>query len=635
MKKFFSLFCSLILLFTLFPFNVQAIEDQPIVSATINIYVNNEFVITDSITSEDIIELEYGTLPLGYLYGDTYGTLQSGKVYFNSVQGYFLAFDLDNPVILSAYGTTPATEDTIVVDLYYKNDNTIEEEPEYGNVLLEVTDGVNPVADYEITFFGKKGADKIELTEITDENGQLSIDLDISYQWTFIFNETTYTIDEFDFYTQLALPNDITPTQPIVDETQEYTVSITYYYTDEPGGTMENDVPDNYTHFEQLDDFTVPGGTHLNIQDYIKEVENYHLGATYVRTPGVYDNTDILVGDNVLISIVYVKNEEKEPDPIYYSVTYQDYDTNILAYFPNVPENGDTPLINNPTREGYTFTGWSPTLVYTVTEDTIYIAQYTENSTPPSPGHHPKDDPVIIDDDDIPLAPVPEVLNGDDHFAYIQGYPNGTVQPEGNITRAETATMLYRLLKPVWRDIYFTDQNDFSDVAQNLWYNKAVSSMANGEYIEGYPDNTFKGNNAITRAEFVTIMIRFLDEDMDYENPFSDIDNHWAKDYIVKAVGAGWIDGYPDGTFQPNDLITRAEAMKIINSVLHRGINEDSELGDFKNFPDNKDTTAWCYYEILEAINDHEYTGQRPNENWTRNAVDYIYDIEKYEYPIS
>jgi hypothetical protein len=240
--------------------------------------------------------------------------------------------------------------------------------------------------------------------------------------------------------------------------------------------------------------------------------------------------------------------------------------------------------------------------------------------------------PVIIPDDDVPLAPIPDALNGEDHFAYVKGYPDQTVRPEGNITRAETATMIYRLLKPVWRDIVFTDENSFSDVAQMDWFNKAVSSMANGEYITGYPDGTFQGNKSITRAEFVTIMIRFLGEDPIEENPFTDIGNHWAKDYILTAVGAGWIDGYPDGTFQPNALITRAEAMKIINSVLHRGVDETSELGNFINFPDNE-VGKWYYYEVLEAVNDHEHEGERPNENWTSNSVDYFYDIVKYEHP--
>ena len=250
--------------------------------------------------------------------------------------------------------------------------------------------------------------------------------------------------------------------------------------------------------------------------------------------------------------------------------------------------------------------------------------------TPSTPTPQPTTEIV---DEEVPLAPIPNALNGEDHFAYVKGYPDETVRPEGNISRAETATMLYRLLTPVWRDIYFTDLNSFSDVEQSFWFNKAVSSMANGEYILGYPDGTFQGDNAITRAEFVTIMVRFLSDEYTGENPFSDISEHWAKDYILAAVGAGWIDGYPDETFRPDANITRAEAMKIINSVLHRGVDGSSHLGNFKNFPDNNDPGKWYYYEVIEACNDHDHEGSRPNENWTSNSVEYFYDIAKYEYP--
>ena len=231
-----------------------------------------------------------------------------------------------------------------------------------------------------------------------------------------------------------------------------------------------------------------------------------------------------------------------------------------------------------------------------------------------------------------PVPPTPD-LNSEDHIAFVQGYPDGTVHPEGYITRAETATMVYRLLTDERRDEIFTTQNDFSDVEKTYWYNKAVSSMENGDYITGYPDGTFKGDQTITRAEFVTIMVRFLSGPKAGNNPFSDIDNHWAKDYIITGVQAGWIDGYPDGTFRPDDPIKRSEAMKIMNCVLNRGVDETSELGDYTNFPDNSDANKWYYYEVIEAANNHETKGHRPDEDWTRNTVDHVYDIDKYERP--
>ena len=233
-----------------------------------------------------------------------------------------------------------------------------------------------------------------------------------------------------------------------------------------------------------------------------------------------------------------------------------------------------------------------------------------------------------IDDPDVPLGLT------SDHYAYVEGYPDGNVKPDGKITRAETATMIYRLLTAERRDEVFTDQNDYSDVKVTQWFNKAISSMTKGEYVNGYPDGTFKPGQTITRAEFVTILVRFLDGVTDGDSPFSDVkDSHWAKKYIVTAVEAGWIDGYPDGTFKPNEAITRAEAMKIMNSVLRRGVNETSELGEYKNFPDNSNASAWYYYEIIEAVNDHETEGERPDEDWDKNECEHVYDIDKYERP--
>ena len=261
------------------------------------------------------------------------------------------------------------------------------------------------------------------------------------------------------------------------------------------------------------------------------------------------------------------------------------------------------------------------TTTYTVTIDGKEAANIVNNkkASPPPP--------------DIPDEPIPLDLNGEDHFAYIEGYPDGTVQPEGNITRAEVTTMIYRLLTEDRRAEIFTDTCDYSDVEQRHWFNKAVSSMTVGEYVTGYPHGIFKPNQAITRAEFVTIVVRFLEGERDAENPFTDIDGHWAQKYILSAVDAGWIDGYPDGTFKPNEPIKRCEAMKIMNTILHRGINEESELGEPVMFPDNADPSIWYYYEVIEATNDHETEGERPDEDWLSNECEYVYDIVKYERP--
>ena len=210
----------------------------------------------------------------------------------------------------------------------------------------------------------------------------------------------------------------------------------------------------------------------------------------------------------------------------------------------------------------------------------------------------------------------PADLNGNDHVAYVHGYTDGTVKPNNNVTRAETAAMLYRLLTESRRNEIQTASNSFSDVSADDWYNESVSTMANGKYITGYPDGTFGGNKNITRAEFVAMLVRFIrvqNEDCSFTDVSRD---YWAYGCIATATKAGWIAGYTDGTFRPEQPITRAEAMTIINRVLNRGVNEKSELMNFRAWPDNE-PSAWYYYEVIEASNEHEYTGSRPSENWT------------------
>lgn len=215
---------------------------------------------------------------------------------------------------------------------------------------------------------------------------------------------------------------------------------------------------------------------------------------------------------------------------------------------------------------------------------------------------------------------VPGDLNGVDHRAYVFGFADGTVKPNNSISRAETATMLYRLLTDERRDAIHTTTNPFTDVSVNAWYNEPVSTMANGKYIMGYTDGTFGGQNEISRAEFVAMLTRFVDVKKGSFS-FTDVPKtHWAYDCIATATQAGWIKGYTDGTFKPNQSITRAEAMSIINRVLDRGVSRGSELLSYKVWPDNS-PTEWYYYEIIEATNDHEYTGTRPNENWTSLTI--------------
>ncbi len=234
--------------------------------------------------------------------------------------------------------------------------------------------------------------------------------------------------------------------------------------------------------------------------------------------------------------------------------------------------------------------------------------------------------PVVDPDPDDPTPPPvdpddkPE-LNTEDHYAYIVGYPDGTVRPEGDITRAEVATIFFRLLTDESRDEFWSQTNDYTDVDADAWYNNAVSTLSNAGILNGYEDGTFQPDGNITRAEFATITARFFEATYEGEDLFSDIAGHWAADYINQAANAGIVDGYPDGTFRPQQNITRAEAMTMVNRTIDRHPDAEHFLDGMITWSDNHED-AWYYEQVQEATNSHEYTmntddEQNPYEIWT------------------
>ena len=237
--------------------------------------------------------------------------------------------------------------------------------------------------------------------------------------------------------------------------------------------------------------------------------------------------------------------------------------------------------------------------------------------------------PTVTIPDDVPTG-----LNGDDHYAYIVGYPNGNVEPNGNITRAEVATIFFRLLTEEVRTANSTQSNSLSDVTRGQWFNHAVSTLSSMGIVKGHNDGTFAPNAPITRAEFAAIAARFDDKNRDTSSKFTDIASHWAKNEIGIAANKGWINGYPDGTFRPNQYITRAEAMTLVNRVLNRLPENSSDLlNSMIKWPDNSDASAWYYLAVQEATNSHAYSDKSKDdkyEKWTtiRDARDWT-ELEK------
>ena len=240
-----------------------------------------------------------------------------------------------------------------------------------------------------------------------------------------------------------------------------------------------------------------------------------------------------------------------------------------------------------------------------VENDTLSIALKAATKKAPSPGgsgggHRPSNPPVTIPDD------VPTGLNGKDHYAYVVGYPDGMVYPQKNITRAEVATIFFRLLKDETREANMTKSNGYNDMKDGAWYTCAVSTLSKMGIIKGYEDGSFKPDASISRAEFAAIAARFDPDGDTTPATFSDVSSHWAKDEISIAANHGWIKGYEDGSFKPDQKITRAETMTLVNRVLKRLPETKDDLHkDMKTWPDNQNESAWFYLAVQEATNSH------------------------------
>lgn len=324
-----------------------------------------------------------------------------------------------------------------------------------------------------------------------------------------------------------------------------------------------------------------------------------------------------------------------------------------LSYEPNDAELGSVSSASEPVaavkgtakgstaqpKSGARFDGWysadgallSKELTFVPTkkdgavwQGTTYYAHFSAKRSPSTPST-----PAKPDETKPTLAPIPEMLNGEDHYAYLLGYEDGTVRPNGSISRAEVATVLFRLLKDDVRMQNLTKDNAYSDVSDTAWYAAAVSTLSKMGVISGYPDGTFRPNAPITRAEFAAMIARFDETAKSADTPFTDISGHWAENAIGKAYGNGWVEGSSKTVFCPESNLTRAETATLLNRVLHRLPEKESDLlANQIVWPDNPET-FWGYLAIQEATNSHEYerkadgvhetqTAKRENRDWSK-----------------
>ena len=283
--------------------------------------------------------------------------------------------------------------------------------------------------------------------------------------------------------------------------------------------------------------------------------------------------------------------------------------TDSRCYFVNWTNKDDTKVGTNATLEQQLIENAKGGDVYTFT------ANFDRSSGGGSGGSNRPKPPVVEIPDDVPTG-----LNGKDHYAYIIGYGNNDVRPQNNITRAEVATIFFRLLTDETREANMTKSNGYNDVKDGDWFCCAVSTLSKMGIIKGYEDGSFKPNDPISRAEFAAIAARFDPDGDKTPATFADVTSHWAKDEISIAANHGWIKGYEDGSFKPDQKITRAETMTLVNRVLNRLPEAKDDLHkDMKTWVDNMDETAWYYLAVQEATNSHYFKNKTGTkfEQWT------------------
>nr|WP_269800216.1 MucBP domain-containing protein [Paenibacillus phocaensis] len=416
-----------------------------------------------------------------------------------------------------------------------------------------------------------------------------------------------------------------------LDSVQEFTI---YYTKGEPTDLAQLTV--SYLDRETGAELAAPEMIKGRIGDKIELTAKEVLG----YTPETVKYTHEFIDDpNQAHVFYYTKNA---PADRQLTVKYLENGTNRQLASPTVVTGkpGETKTLAALSVSGYTPVKSTDTYTFNDKEGQEFIFYYTRNSSNPGGSDNSGDsgnsgnsgdsgNPTPPSTPEVtplpPLPAVPPTLDTENHFQYIHGYPDGSVKPLNNITREEVATIFYRLLDDESRSAYLKTGTDLSDVEAKRWSNPFISTMENAGIVTGYPNGTFKPGQFITRAEFAAIASRFDKLDERPNDMFTDIKGHWAEKYIASAANKGWINGYTDGTFKPDQYITRAEAAKFINSVLNRKVDEAGLHEDAKMWPDNA-KGMWYYYEILEATNHHDYSREDSDvEVWNEVKPNRVY----------
>ena len=338
---------------------------------------------------------------------------------------------------------------------------------------------------------------------------------------------------------------------------------------------------------------------------------NYNFKGWYLNSTKITADTVVKTAENHTLKAAWSRN--------YYALTinYVDKKGKPVAdsYEASVALGADF-SVTSPSVKGYKLKNKDDAVIEgtmpgrNLTIEVVYIKKSTGGSS------------GTIDSPNKPTTKAPALtLNTDDHFAFINGYPDGSVQPEGNVTRAETAAILYRIMGDACQSYYKTNSSSYSDVARGDWYNTYVATLENaGVIVDTRTNGKFRPNDAITRAELASMIAQFAGLESASAAKFNDVGSrYWAAEEIAIAAKMGWINGYPDGSFRPDRNVTRAELMAMVNRALGRTPKSAGDLlSGMKTWRDNANVNAWYYLDVQEATNDHTYTKSGTHETWKK-----------------
>lgn len=367
-------------------------------------------------------------------------------------------------------------------------------------------------------------------------------------------------------------------------------------------------------------EFTVNEGENLTLS--FAPAEGYYLKDVLLNGKSVGDGASLTLKDIRDDHTVRVVFAELRYELSYFTYGGTEYETELHSAGTVVE------LDKVPVRSGYRFTGWFadealtlPVTSVTMDDHKSVHAGWERVITPVPPTPSTPDKPEVYRPNGLVL---------DEHFAYLIGNDDGLIRPEANITRAEVATIFFRLLTDETRESFWSDTNSYTDVAAGSWYNNAVSTLSAMGVLGGYEDGSFRPNASITRAEFAKIAVSFFElEGLDCENPFLDVaPGAWYAESVAAAAEIGLIEGYEGGLFRPDAPITRAEACTIVNRTLGRAPHAAGLLPEsgMNLWPDNMDASAWYYAQIQEATNSHDFVWAGEFEQWTQKLPERDWD---------